>query len=140
MELTRIHTGQTGFYAVPKGNEPLKIERGGDHLPINKSTVKRDIQAEKAQLKKATRGFEAIFIRQLMSTMRSSMTEGSMFGEGVAGDIYGDMFDTSIAEVMSENSTLGLSDMMYRNMVKQIDEKEKALETARDETGIPVKE
>ncbi|MFC1692550.1 rod-binding protein [Candidatus Latescibacterota bacterium] len=109
-------TGQRTFMPPTVRNDPFNIRN------LNRMT---SVEKEKARLLKATEGFEAIFIREILSTMRSSLQDGGMFGDGIAGQIYGDMMDNAIAETMSKRSALGLSDMLYRTLVKNIESKEK---------------
>ena len=86
-----------------------------------RSATEKNIDVEKNRLRKAAQNFEAIFIRKLLSTMRSTMSEGSMYGSGVAGDVYGDIVENAVADIMSERSVLGISDVLYRTMVKSVE-------------------
>ena len=81
----------------------------------------KDIETTKKELRKAADGFEAIFTRQLLKTMRSTLTEKSMFGEGPSGDIYGDILDSAIADKMAARGDIGLADMLYGNMVRKLE-------------------
>ena len=56
-----------------------------------------------------------------MRSMRSSLLNGGMFGSGATGEIYSDIMDNAIAEKMAERSVLGLADLIYKRMVKNID-------------------
>ncbi|MBT4485147.1 MAG: hypothetical protein HOC71_15890 [Candidatus Latescibacteria bacterium] len=93
---------------------PLKPEK--EALPVEKTDPGNSVEARKMKLRKAARGFEAIFIRQLLSIMRSTTSDGGMFGKGSVGEIYGDMMDNALAETLSERSILGLSDSLYRQL------------------------
>lgn len=100
------------FHSLDKGNRPKALIR---------SSTEKNIDVEKNRLRKAAQNFEAIFIRKLLSTMRSTMSEGSMYGSGVAGDIYGDIVENAVADIMSERSMLGISEVLYRTMVKSVE-------------------
>ena len=104
---------------------PLKSVKGSVKLgkPISSNTN----EAQKVKLRKATEGFEAIFIRLLLKTMRSTIPDGGMFGKGAVGEIYGDMMDNTLAEVMSRRSILGLADTLYRQLVREIEPEETKL-------------
>ena len=80
-----------------------------------------DVDTRKDKLRRAAEGFEAIFARIMLKGMRTSMTEGDMFGSGISGEIFGDMMDGAIADRMASRSALGLADAMYRQLVKSID-------------------
>ena len=79
-----------------------------------------DIEARKARLREAAEGFEAIFARQILKTMRSSLSDGGMFGSGSTGEIYSDMMDNAVAEKIAKRGELGLADAIYKQMVKSI--------------------
>jgi len=78
-------------------------------------------ETREEKLRKVAVGFEEIFARILLRSMRASFTNGEMFGSGAIGEIYGDMMDDVIAERMAARSALGLADIMYRQLVKGID-------------------
>lgn len=107
---------QKTFMPLKKGNEPYKLKR---------TSAPDNVEARKVKLRKAAEGFEAIFIRQFMKVMRSTVPNGGMFGSGAVGEIYSDMMDNSIAEILSKRSTLGIADTLYRQLVKEIDYEEK---------------
>ena len=111
-------------FGLPLGGTKLDFKPRGngqaEFIPVEKDTG-QSIDGEKAALKKAAQGFESIFIRKLMSSMRSTMSENSMFGSGVAGEVYGDIVDSAVADVMSKKSILGLSDMLYKTMVQKLE-------------------
>ena len=111
---------QPKFFKIQRDAEFKDIENGAKEFPVKKDITISDIDAKKAKMLKTAQGFEAIFIRKLLSTMRSSMSENSMFGKGVAGDVYGDIIDNAVSDVMSKQSVLGLSDMLYSTMMKSL--------------------
>ena len=53
--------------------------------------------------------------------MRSTMSEGGMFGNGISGEVYADIVDNAVADIMSKRSALGIADDLYNSMVKSID-------------------
>ncbi|MFC1573936.1 rod-binding protein [Candidatus Latescibacterota bacterium] len=112
---------QPKLFKIQRGVEFKDIRNNTQEFPIKKVNTISDIDAKKTKLLKSAQGFEAIFIRKLFSTMRSTMSENSMFGTGVAGDIYGDIIDNAVSDVMSKQSVLGLADMLYSTMVKSLE-------------------
>ena len=96
------------------------IERRQSSSMLGKPETDKNIDAEKLKLKEAAQGFEAIFIRKLLSTMRSTMTENGMFGSGLSGSVYGDIIDTAVADVLARKGVLGFGDMVYSRLVKSI--------------------
>ena len=121
MELKSVNDTLTFMPLSGNTDKQIPMEKNTGTFEVNKSGTEKDIDIEKMKLRKAARGFEAIFIKKLMSSMRSTMSGGDMFGKGVAGSIYGDIIDTAVAEELSEKGILGLADNMYRIMVKSIE-------------------
>ena len=131
MEPTFVLQPQSVFYSLHHGQGPLRQ----DNSPIprfNRGTLQLErsshgsnhgsnVDAKKAKLRKAAEGFEAIFVRKLLSTMRTTMSENSMFGAGISGEIYGDIIDSAVADTMAEKNVLGFADMLYRSMVKSVE-------------------
>lgn len=68
---------------------------------------------EKAELKKAVQAFEAVFARQLISTMRAGSLGDDLFGNN-ASEQFRDMADSRLADDMAAKGSLGLADMMLK--------------------------
>lgn len=109
--LNKLSGSESSFISLKSGSYPVKQK---DSLSSG------DIEAKKAQLRKASDGFEAIFIRQFLKVMRSTLQDGGMFGKGATGEIYSDIMDNSLAEILSGRNTLGISDMLYRKLERRI--------------------
>jgi len=98
---------------IPLKNEPKPVE------PWKEPRVD-PLEARKAKLRKAAVEFEAIFIRQLLKTMRSTVPGGGMFGKGAIGEIYAGMMDYAVAEKVARRGTLGIADAVYRQLVRDV--------------------
>lgn len=68
---------------------------------------------EKAEMKEALQAFEAIFARQLISTMRAGSLGDELFGSA-AGEQFRDMTDSRLADDLAAKGSLGLADMMLK--------------------------
>jgi Rod binding domain-containing protein len=94
-------------------------------MSIDIQSIGRSIQvaekseAELGKLKKATDGFEAIFLKKLFSQMRSSVKE-TQFGQTFGKEIYNDMFDEAMANAAAKSKSLGLGDMLYEQFAPRI--------------------
>ncbi len=99
----------------------MTLKSRTDSVKLNRNGDTKSVEAEKARLKNVAEGFEAIFIRQLLRTMRSTIPNGGMFGEGTVGEIYGDMMDEAFADIISKRSIFGLAETLYRQLVKEIE-------------------
>ncbi|MFC1649943.1 rod-binding protein [Candidatus Latescibacterota bacterium] len=85
---------------------------------------KSDIEAKKAKLLKASKDFEGILVKEILKSMRSTLTNGGLFGTGTAGEIYSDMMDDAVANKIAERGDMGLAHIIYKQMVKNIDPNE----------------
>jgi len=80
------------------------------------------------ELKKATQEFEAVFIGYMLKVMRSTVEPADEEGGALGKDIYLSMFDQEISLQMARNSSLGIGEMMYRQLEQKVKET-KASET-----------
>ena len=75
-------------------------------------------EKKKAQINKATREFESIFVGYLLKTMRSTVPKSDS-EEGFGADILDGMFDVEMASHISRNGGLGIGKMLYRQMTER---------------------
>ena len=69
--------------------------------------------SEDDKLRKACSDFQAIFIKQMLDTMRKTVQKGGLLEGGQAEEIFEDMLYDEYAQKMSETANLGLDDMIY---------------------------
>jgi Rod binding domain-containing protein len=68
------------------------------------------------RLQRATKEFESLLVGYMLKSMRSGMKANELFGESYGGDVLESMFDAEVANHVTRNSSLGLAEMLYRNM------------------------
>lgn len=71
------------------------------------------VSPELAKLKKAAQGFEAVFVRQLIGTMRSASDGDGLF-DSEATKQFQDMADAKTAEAMAQKGALHIADMLVK--------------------------
>jgi len=76
----------------------------------------RNAGQKSEEIKAAARQFEALFVNRLLKEMRKTIIKSNLLGEGFGGEIFRDMFDEKLAEEISERSTLGLADVIARQL------------------------
>ena len=86
----------------------------GSYRPVSTPSIP-SAQDDKA-LKEACQEFEAIFIEQMLKSMRKTVPESGLMNGGMAEDVFEDMLYENYAEKMSKSASLGLSDMLYRQI------------------------
>ena len=74
---------------------------------------------EHAALEKAAKGFEAIFMRQLMGTMRKSSED---LGESIDGssavDQFQELADANTADGLAKGGSLGIAQLILKQLDK----------------------
>lgn len=89
-------------------------------INLKKTSAGADTFKE-AKLHKACDDFEAILVKQLLTTMRKSVPKGGLFNEGFASDIYQSISDDSLAQEMTSGGKgLGFSEMLFEKISGQI--------------------
>jgi flagellar protein FlgJ len=84
-----------------------------DNAPVA-DTVKE------AKLRKSCKDFEAIILKQMLTTMRKSIPKSGLFNDNFADDIYQSMADDALAKDLAQNEGMGLGDTLYRQLSGQI--------------------
>jgi len=69
--------------------------------------------AQKAQLKEAAEAFEAVFLRQMISSMRSATPGDSLFGSD-AENQFRDIADARLADDMAKSNNFGIAEMLLK--------------------------
>jgi len=72
---------------------------------------------DRETLEKAARGFEAVFVRQLLSTMRkASLGEDIAGGGGV--EQFRELSDANLANGLASQHSLGIADLILKQLDK----------------------
>ncbi len=72
------------------------------------------------RLRRAAQDFEAIFIHQMLKSMRQSLPGGGPLAPGSGQKMYQDMLDDELAKSMARGGGLGLADVLVRDLVRQL--------------------
>lgn len=82
------------------------------------ATPKTKVLDEKAKLKlqKAVQDFEAIFVNYLLQNMRKTVQKSEDESSDFGGEMMQGMFDLEIAKHVARKSSLGMGDMLYRQL------------------------
>ena len=105
--------------------------------PLPSVRAPQEMKVDPEKLKKACADFEAIFIQQLLKSMRQTVPQGGLLGEGPGMEIYQLFFDQELSKSLASRGRLGLGGMIYRQKVQQEERKRlspaelKALDSGR---------
>ncbi len=75
-----------------------------------------ELKEKDAALWKVSRQFEAIFVQQMMSEMRKTVSKSDFMPSGYAEDVHASMMDQAIAQASSKHSNFGIADNIYRQL------------------------
>ena len=91
----------------PKAAAQLGLENLSTNVP---SQVRPDESPE--AIREAAKAFEAVFINQLMKSMRKTLPEDGLLGKGFANQVFNGMLDQEYSQMASKSGQLGLADMI----------------------------
>jgi len=95
----------------------MTISNAGPGGSAGVSSLERDLQTRNDEkIKQACSDFEAIFIKQMLDSMRKTVDKTSLLGGGMAEEIFEDMIYDEYAKKMSNTGNFGLKDMLYRQL------------------------
>jgi flagellar protein FlgJ len=69
---------------------------------------------EEKQIRKAATELEAIVVTQLLSAMRKTVPEGSLFEESPSNEIFRSLLDVELARETAKTSPFGLADAIVK--------------------------
>ena len=78
--------------------------------------AEKTVRSEEDKLKEACQGFEAIFVHQMLKTMRQATMDGGLIKKSNAEKIFTDMLDQEMAEIQSKTSRNGIADMLFEQL------------------------
>lgn len=88
-------------------------------MPTVSAGIKRGEKfdpAQKIKVEKAVREFESVFVGYLLKGMRNTIQKADNSTESYGGEMLESMFDVELAKHISQNSHLGIADMLYLKM------------------------
>lgn len=83
---------------------------------LNEAVEKKDTE----KLKKACQEFEGYFLQQVFKEMRKTVPESGLLEKSQGREIFEDMFYEEHSKNISKGKGIGLSEMLYRQLSKNI--------------------
>ncbi len=81
---------------------------------------KENLEVKKQQLLKACRDFESVFTAYLLKSMRASIIRAE--NPDNTRKMYEDMFDEAVAQEISLSGSLGLGDLLYKQLLPLLEQ------------------
>ena len=76
----------------------------------------QNLSEDEDGLKKACNEFEAVFINMLLKELRKSVPKDGLIPRSFSTETYEEMFDRQTASSITEENSLGIGDMLYRQL------------------------
>jgi len=86
----------------------------------NKLLGKGTASADMKKLKDACNDFESIFIKQMLDSMKKTIHHSDLTKRNMGEEIFDDMLYDEYAKKMSGNAGLGISNMMFQQLSRQL--------------------
>lgn len=69
------------------------------------------------KLREAANEFEAIFVQQMLETMRKTSLEANLIPKSEGEKVFQSMLDEHYSKVMAKTGSLGLGEMIYKQLM-----------------------
>ncbi|GAB4367132.1 MAG: hypothetical protein Kow009_03930 [Spirochaetales bacterium] len=107
--------------------ESFKIDPGTrSSIPLTQQTAELDsldrLQRQTRstkdvkKLKEACQDFEAIFIKQMLDSMRKTVPRTDLLERTLGEDIFEDMLYTEYSKIMSKRGGIGIADLLFKQL------------------------
>ncbi len=70
---------------------------------------------KREQLQAAAQAFEAVFLRQMIGSMRQASLGDELLGGDRAGEQFREMADARLADSMAEKGSFGIAEMLLKH-------------------------
>lgn len=91
-----------------------------DLVALNTAGKQPVADRERARAEKTAAQFEQLFVRTMVSSLRSTASfggeEGGMFGKGPGSDTFADWFDQNLGEQIASTSNVGIATQLLRDL------------------------
>lgn len=78
--------------------------------------VRRAASEESEELREACEGFETIFVKMMLDSMRKTLTDDTLIPKNAGEKLFEDQLYDEYAEKISKTAGLGIADMMYQQL------------------------
>lgn len=97
---------------VTRPPAPVPFEKLNDATPAVRDKMRPD------PLMEVSKKFEAIFVNEMVSSMRKTVARGGLIPESHAEKVYQSMLDYEHSVKIAESGQLGLSNMIYEHLLR----------------------
>lgn len=73
---------------------------------------------KREEVMNAAKGFEAIFIGQMVNAMRQTVQKGGMIPESQSEKVFQSMLDVEYSQKLADTEQIGLSHLIYEHLLR----------------------
>ena len=95
---------------------PLSVSALTLRMDQLRETPDAKVKTDDAKLRDASNEFEAIFIQQMLKTMRKTSLESDFINKSEGEKIFRSMLDEQYAILSAKSGRLGLGEMIYQQL------------------------
>jgi flagellar protein FlgJ len=75
---------------------------------------------DEKSLKEACRQFEELFLQMMYKQMKATVPKSGLFSGGIQAEIFNSILDESLMKEVSKAKGIGIADMMYKQLYKEM--------------------
>jgi len=79
--------------------------------------------SDDAKLRESANDFEAIFIQQMLKTMRKTSFESDLLPKSEGEKVFQSLLDEQYAQISAKSGSLGLGEMIYQQLKPEVNKK-----------------
>ncbi|MCO6431188.1 MAG: rod-binding protein [Deltaproteobacteria bacterium] len=94
-------------------------------LPLKRSAIEEDptlllsgVHDSPEKIEEAATQFEGLLLQQMFRSMWSTVPREGLFGNGREEEFYRDMLNQALAESVAENQSIGIKEVMAKDIAK----------------------
>lgn len=89
-------------------------------IPVTRAQRPVNAPAQEAQLKRACRDFESIFLNYILKSARNTLPENNLFENTHESKMYKSMMDEKLAVSVARGKGAGLAPMLYEELSESL--------------------
>ena len=109
-----ISSGFSGMFKEKSATRANPVGAAANQANSHVETKKID---KTSKLYEKSMELESYFVKQVLSSMRKTVSKSALGGTGMAGQMYEDMLFDEYAVNMTKNAGFGLADQIYLSLV-----------------------
>jgi len=87
-----------------------------ENVQPNRTIQNAQRSAQNSALRKACEDFEAIFVKEMLKSMKSTINKSGLLDGGYAEEIYDDMLYDEYAKKMTKTADFGIAESLYKQL------------------------